>query len=513
MRAMLQKRADTASPASARTGRALRPPSPSAAPPRPHDVSRVPIDGVAQRKPDTPGPGGLVRAPNRTGLPDGLKAGLESLSGLSMDRVRVHYGSQEPARLQAHAFTRGTDIHLAPGQEHHLAHEAWHVVQQAEGRVRPTLDVAGAHVNDDAGLEQEADRLGAASAAHGAALARHPAVPADRSAELPAARPEAGCAQRVIEIEKGALKGEYVNKSGKDTKRLVEAVQKEIGDDLQRGWKGKVEARAADAKKRKYKYSETFLKYLKKKYPKKEKQGKIRPGFPKPSEKVGKIGYALQTGRKAEDIKPADENLAMPHRFPYAAIQSSTLEFIEGREDEADLERWSDRLLRATEERRDITLPKLKGTEKAYYKKTIEEQILEFSQARIELEKSVANGDSLTLTSPVVQRFLKITNGLHGNIPDYGPHEGVNIQVSDRLHLHFHDDGTLTPGSRAAGSMTPKRVPKGIAYTKDKGYLVTTDGKKVAVSDLKKLIAQQLSKHAVGATTIAEEDLEEADFA
>lgn len=30
---------------------------------------------------------------NRTGLPDNLKAGIENLSGYSMDDVRVHYGS------------------------------------------------------------------------------------------------------------------------------------------------------------------------------------------------------------------------------------------------------------------------------------------------------------------------------------------------------------------------------------------------------------------------------------
>jgi hypothetical protein len=36
-------------------------------------------------------------APNRTGLPDGLKSGMEALSGLSMDAVRVHRNSLKPA--------------------------------------------------------------------------------------------------------------------------------------------------------------------------------------------------------------------------------------------------------------------------------------------------------------------------------------------------------------------------------------------------------------------------------
>ncbi|MDU8498232.1 DUF4157 domain-containing protein [Pseudomonas syringae] len=99
--------------------------------------------------------------PNRTGMPDTLKSGIESLSGMSMDHVKVHYNSDKPAQLQAHAYAQGSDIHLAPGQEKHLPHEAWHVVQQAQGRVRPTVQMkGGADVNDDAGLEREADVMG-----------------------------------------------------------------------------------------------------------------------------------------------------------------------------------------------------------------------------------------------------------------------------------------------------------------------------------------------------------------
>ena len=100
------------------------------------------------------------RAENRTGLPDGLKAGVEALSGLSMDHVRVHRNSSKPAQLRAHAYAQGNDIHLGPGQERHLPHEAWHVVQQMQGRVRPTLQLRGRDVNDSAALESEADKMG-----------------------------------------------------------------------------------------------------------------------------------------------------------------------------------------------------------------------------------------------------------------------------------------------------------------------------------------------------------------
>lgn len=98
---------------------------------------------------------------NNTGLPDNLKSRIEHLSGYSMDDVKVHYNSNKPTQLQAHAYAQGTDIHLASGQERHLPHEAWHVVQQKQGRVKPTIQVkGGVNINDDAGLEKEADVMG-----------------------------------------------------------------------------------------------------------------------------------------------------------------------------------------------------------------------------------------------------------------------------------------------------------------------------------------------------------------
>ena len=98
---------------------------------------------------------------NSTGMPDDLKKGVENLSGHDMSDVKVHYNSDKPAQLQAHAYARGTDIHIAPGQEKHLPHEAWHVVQQKQGRVQPTMQMKGnVNVNDDAGLEKEADVMG-----------------------------------------------------------------------------------------------------------------------------------------------------------------------------------------------------------------------------------------------------------------------------------------------------------------------------------------------------------------
>ena len=107
-------------------------------------------------------PAGGGRAERRGNLPEALRTGIESLSGVSMDAVNVHYDSPRPRQLDSYAYAQGNDIHVGPGQERHLPHEAWHVVQQSQGRVAPTAATRdGVRVNDDPTLEREADAMGA----------------------------------------------------------------------------------------------------------------------------------------------------------------------------------------------------------------------------------------------------------------------------------------------------------------------------------------------------------------
>jgi hypothetical protein len=98
-----------------------------------------------------------------TGVPESLRLAMEYLSGLDLSDVRVHYNSASPARFLALAYAYGNHIHLGPGQEHLLAHELWHVVQQKQGHVRPTAYASGREINDDPRLEQEATLMGAAA--------------------------------------------------------------------------------------------------------------------------------------------------------------------------------------------------------------------------------------------------------------------------------------------------------------------------------------------------------------
>ena len=62
---------------------------------------------------------------------------LERLFGDDFSDVKVHYNSHKPAQLNALAFAQGRDIHVGPGHEVHLPHEAWHVIQQKQGKINP----------------------------------------------------------------------------------------------------------------------------------------------------------------------------------------------------------------------------------------------------------------------------------------------------------------------------------------------------------------------------------------
>ena len=150
---------------------------------------------------------------NNTGLPDQLKSGIENISGISLNDVRVHPNSSQPGELSAHAFAQGTDIHLAPGQEKHLPHEAWHVVQQKQGRVQPTKQVGdGVNVNDHPGLEREATQMGQRALNH----ISQTDTPSIQSAPTPSATAQLWSWSRNKKDEKGKDTG--INDEGREKK-------------------------------------------------------------------------------------------------------------------------------------------------------------------------------------------------------------------------------------------------------------------------------------------------------
>jgi len=115
---------------------------------------------------------------------------MERAFGTDFSAVRIHQDARAEA-LGARAFTRGTDIHFAPGAyqpespsgQELLGHELAHVVQQSQGRVPATLQAKGDAVNADASLEREADDQGA-RAARGEQVSTGQAAPRAGSSQV-----------------------------------------------------------------------------------------------------------------------------------------------------------------------------------------------------------------------------------------------------------------------------------------------------------------------------------------
>jgi hypothetical protein len=148
------------------------------------------------------------------GLPHQLRQGVEALSGMSMAGTSVHYNSSAPAQIGALAYAAGNQIHLGPGQEQHLPHEAWHIVQQKQGRVKPTLQAKGLDINDDPSLETEADMMGQRAAQLQTAGYLPTALP-----NLSASQPT-DVVQRKIGFEFQAVKSIFLSNTPKSREKL-----------------------------------------------------------------------------------------------------------------------------------------------------------------------------------------------------------------------------------------------------------------------------------------------------
>ncbi|MCP4147604.1 MAG: DUF4157 domain-containing protein [bacterium] len=103
-----------------------------------------------------------------TGIPVGVQDRMENSFNTDFSEVRVHTASAKATEVGALAYTRGNDVHFAPGNykpeteggRSLLGHELTHVKQQREGRVEPTTEIGGMPLNNDPSLEKEADDMG-----------------------------------------------------------------------------------------------------------------------------------------------------------------------------------------------------------------------------------------------------------------------------------------------------------------------------------------------------------------
>lgn len=97
---------------------------------------------------------------NNTDLLGHIRYSMGNISGILLDDVKVRRNSNKPVQLNAYTCTEGRNIDIAPGQEKHLAHEAWHVDQQKQGRVNTAVQLFDKkHLNTDKNLDEEVDRV------------------------------------------------------------------------------------------------------------------------------------------------------------------------------------------------------------------------------------------------------------------------------------------------------------------------------------------------------------------
>ena len=71
---------------------------------------------------------------------------MQQAGAADFGAVNVHAPAAGPD-LGALAYAQGGDVHLGPGQEQHVPHEAWHVVQQQQGRVAPAAAAPPGAIN------------------------------------------------------------------------------------------------------------------------------------------------------------------------------------------------------------------------------------------------------------------------------------------------------------------------------------------------------------------------------
>jgi len=109
-----------------------------------------------------------------TKMPEQVQTKMETSLGADFSDVSIHKDSSKATDVGALAYAQGSDVHFAPGQfkpdshagQELLGHELTHIVQQREGRVSANIQKKGMNINNDPGLENEADQLGKKAANH-----------------------------------------------------------------------------------------------------------------------------------------------------------------------------------------------------------------------------------------------------------------------------------------------------------------------------------------------------------
>jgi hypothetical protein len=210
-----------------------------------------------------------------------------------------------------------------------------------------------------------------------------------------------------------------------------------------------------------------------------------RPGFNVASKRHARD--AAQRGdypKITHDSNLRDHNLAMPHRMSFFDIRANTTAFHQEKEGATAFLRWTKRFIDAGDE-------KIKQLDKSPFDCTNAKQSQHaFTVARDQFAKDPKNAD-------LFSAFIAEANQFHANVPDLGPHFGVNNVVGERAHFHVVQGThgrTLSPMSRRVASMSPGRLS---GYAVDSSHrLISTDGSVHDADQFEQSVLVALSRHS-----------------
>lgn len=163
---------------------------------------------------------------------------------------------------------------------------------------------------------------------------------------------------------------------------------------------------------------------------------------------TGAIRMARKQGREIyedieEDANHNEVNMAMPHRMSWKDIRDNTHADIAVKQDFVGFKRWTDRFIEAGEE----VLRQRPDPDREVN-----------HQRFVEMRDNLIRNPGGTFS---MFNFLTAANNFHANIPDIGPHKGVNNVVGERAHFNVLETPrgrSLSPMSKRVAAMTPERL-------------------------------------------------------
>lgn len=193
-------------------------------------------------------------------------------------------------------------------------------------------------------------------------------------------------------------------------------------------------------------------------------------------------GFNLRTGESIDTKQRLDEwNGSVPHRMPWSSLRDNTMLFAKGEEDEEDFERWTNRLVTASDERVEDFEEQLNTEKDTKRKATLKRTIKRYSTGKKTLLKKrkvlieAVDNDDMGEKQEAMNSFLNTLNSFPANVPDIGPHNGVNLQVSDRPHYNIDEEGWMSPSSYQVAQMSPHRLRE-VPFSPGGEHIVTTGG-------------------------------------